>query len=63
MNRTIYSYFKETADIYPENPAIIEDNRTLTFSQLDRMVDAIAAKRVEPEDVEAMPVVMKEGGV
>lgn len=43
MKRTIYSYFKETVDKFPDNLAIIEDDRTLTFAQLDNMVDAIAA--------------------
>ncbi|MDE5839532.1 MAG: AMP-binding protein, partial [Muribaculaceae bacterium] len=44
MKRTIYSYFKGIADKYPENSAIIEDDRSITFSQLDKMVDAIADK-------------------
>lgn len=42
--RTIYSRFKEIVDTYPDNPAIIEDDRKLTFSELDRMADAIAHK-------------------
>lgn len=44
MRRTIYSVFKEIVDSYPENIAVIEDDRTLTFSELDKMVDAIASK-------------------
>ncbi|MDE6317711.1 MAG: amino acid adenylation domain-containing protein [Muribaculaceae bacterium] len=42
--RTIYSVFKETAEEHCDAPAIIEDDRTLSFSQFDKMVDAIAAK-------------------
>lgn len=44
MNRTVYSFFKKIADTFPDKPAIIEDDRTLTFSELDIMTDAIAAK-------------------
>ena len=42
--RTIYSCFKEIADRYSGQPAVIEDDRTLSYSDLDEMVDAIAAK-------------------
>lgn len=44
MRRTIYSVFKEIVDGHPEDIAVIEDDRTLTFSELDKMVDAIASK-------------------
>ena len=44
MRRTIYSVFKEIVDSHPEDIAVIEDDRTLTFSELDKMVDAIASK-------------------
>ena len=60
MKRTIYSYFKETADKYPEKPAIIEDDRTLTFSQLDRMVDAIAIKFYDRQP-KSVGIVMHHG--
>ncbi len=42
--RTIYSHFKEMVDKYPDNLAIVEDGRSLTYSQLDAMVDSILAK-------------------
>lgn len=42
--RTIYSRFKEMADRYPDSPAVIEDDRTLSYSQLDAMADSILAK-------------------
>ncbi|MDE6282389.1 MAG: amino acid adenylation domain-containing protein [Muribaculaceae bacterium] len=43
-NRTIYSSFKEIADRYPDNPAIVEDNRTISYAELDAMVNAILAR-------------------
>lgn len=60
MKRTIYSFFKETADRYPENPAIIEDDRTLTFSQLDGMVGAIATKFYDRQP-KSVGIVMHHG--
>ncbi|MDE7351232.1 MAG: amino acid adenylation domain-containing protein [Muribaculaceae bacterium] len=60
MKRTIYSFFKGTADKYPENPAIIEDDRKLTFSQLDRMVDAIAIKFYDRQP-KSVGIVMHHG--
>ncbi len=42
--RTIYGRFKEMVNKYPENPAIIEDNRTISYSQLDAMINSILAK-------------------
>ena len=44
MKRTIYSCFKEIVRKYPENNAIIEEDRTLSFKDLDEMADAICAK-------------------
>ena len=74
MKRTIYSFFKEAADKYPTNPAIIEDDRTLTFAQLDGLVDAIASKFYDlrpksvgivmhhgAEQIAAMLAVLKSG--
>lgn len=60
MKRTIYSFFKETADKFPENPAVIEEDRTLTFSQLDNMIDAIAAKFYDRQP-KAVGIVMHHG--
>ena len=42
--RTIYSRFRNMVEKYPSAPAIIEDDRTLTYSELDAMTDAILAK-------------------
>lgn len=74
MKRTIYSFFKEIVDRYPENIAIIEDDRTLTFSELDKMVNAIASKFYDrkpksvgivmhhgAEQIAAMLAVLKSG--
>ncbi|MDE5793138.1 MAG: amino acid adenylation domain-containing protein [Muribaculaceae bacterium] len=74
MKRTIYSYFKEIARKYPENNAIIEEDRTLSFRDLDEMADAICAKfyDLQPksvgivmhhgaEQIAAMLAVLKSG--
>ncbi|MDE6287526.1 MAG: amino acid adenylation domain-containing protein [Muribaculaceae bacterium] len=58
--RTIYSCFKEIADKYPDKPAIIEDDRTISFSELDKMVDAIAAKFYERQP-QSVGIVMHHG--
>ncbi len=39
---TIYDQFRQTATRYPDQPAIIEDDRTMTFAQLSDMVDRMA---------------------
>ncbi len=58
--RTIYSCFKEIADKYSENTAIIEDDRSLSFSELDKMVDAIAAKFYDRQP-KSVGIVMHHG--
>ncbi len=54
---TIDSLFQEVVDRYPDYPAIIEDDRVLTFSQLSRMVDRIAAGF--PDDVHSVGIVKR----
>ncbi|MDE7421955.1 MAG: AMP-binding protein [Muribaculaceae bacterium] len=44
MKNTIYSCFREIVRKYPQLPAVIEDDRTLTYAELDAMVDAICVK-------------------
>ena len=74
MKRTIYSYFKEIVSKYPENNAIIEEDRTLSFKDLDEMVDAICVKFYDrkpksvgivmhhgAEQIAAMLAVLKSG--
>lgn len=71
---TIYSRFKEIAGRWPDAPAIIEDDRTVTYAQLDAMADSILAKfyDLEPdyvgivmshgaEQIAAMLAVLKSG--
>ncbi|MCD8341703.1 MAG: amino acid adenylation domain-containing protein [Clostridiales bacterium] len=41
-NSTIYERFAETVARVPEQPAIVEQARTLTYAQLDRRIDVIA---------------------
>ncbi|MDE6231701.1 MAG: amino acid adenylation domain-containing protein [Muribaculaceae bacterium] len=60
MKRTIYSFFKKIVDSHPENTAIIEDDRTLTFSELDKMADAIAAKFYDRQP-KSVGIVMHHG--
>lgn len=43
-SQTIYSKFKEIAVKYQDTPAIIEDDRILTYAQLDQLVNSIMAK-------------------
>lgn len=42
--KTIYSKFRHQVDMSPDALAIVEDNRSLTYAQLDAMVDAILSK-------------------
>lgn len=58
--RTIYSRFKEAVLKHPENPAIVEDGRTISYSQLDGMVDSILAKFYE-EKPDFVGIVMHHG--
>ena len=60
MKRTIYSFFKDIVAKYPDDKAVIEEDRTFTFSQLDGMVDAIAAKFYDSHP-KAVGIVMHHG--
>lgn len=73
-HKTIYSQFKEIVRKYPDNPAIIEADRTLSYSQLNTMVDSILAKFYDSkpqfvgivmhhsaEQIAAMLAVLKSG--
>ena len=72
--RTIYSRFREMVERHPDSPAIIEEDRTLTYSELDGMADAILAKFYDKkpsfvgivmhhgaEQIAAMLAVLKSG--
>ena len=39
---TIYSLFQEVVKEHGQEPAIIENSRTMTFGELSNMVDMIA---------------------
>lgn len=43
-NPTIYERFEETVTRFSDQPAIVEQARTLTYAQLDRRIDAIAGQ-------------------
>ncbi len=58
--KTIYSRFKEMVDRFPESHAIIEDDRTLSYAQLDAMADSILAKFYERKP-SAVGIVMHHG--
>lgn len=73
-NGTIYSTFKDIVDKYPDRAAIVEDNRTISFSDLDAMADAILSKFYDAnpafvgivmqhgaEQIAAMLAVLKSG--
>ncbi|MCM1451001.1 MAG: amino acid adenylation domain-containing protein [Clostridium sp.] len=44
---TIYGRFKEMASKHPDAPAVIEDERTLTYAELDALADSIMQKFYE----------------
>jgi amino acid adenylation domain-containing protein len=44
MKTSIYEYFKETARNYKDKAAIIDDNQTWTFAQLERAVQTMASR-------------------
>lgn len=71
---TIYSKFRGVVKERPEAPAVIEDDRTLTYAELDEMVDSIMAKFYDTkpdfvgivmhhgaEQIAAMLAVLKSG--
>lgn len=58
--RTIYSHFKDQVDSHPDAPAIVMDNATVSFSQLDRIVDRILLK-FQDEDHKFIGICMHHG--
>lgn len=73
-SHTIYSRFKEIVSRQPDAPAIIETDRTLSFSELNEMADDILAKFYDraprfvgivmshgAEQIAAMLAVLKSG--
>ena len=41
MKETIYCYFMRQVEINPDVVAVFDDNRSLTFSELNALVDTI----------------------
>ncbi len=60
MKNTIYSRFREMVDKFPQSPAIIEDDRTLTYRELDEMVNAVLSKFYDRNPA-AVGIVMHHG--
>ena len=58
--RKIYTRFREMAEKYPDNTAIVEDNHTVSYSELDGMVNSILAK-FYAEKHEFIGIVMHHG--
>ncbi len=54
---TIYACFQHIVDSYPDSPAIIEDDRVLTFSQLSYLVDQLAGRF--PADIHSVGIVKR----
>lgn len=42
--RTVYARFREMVERYPDKPAVIEEEQTLTYAALDALADAVMAK-------------------
>ena len=56
MQDTIYSLFARAAQAHINEPAIIENSRTLTFGELSNLVDMIAGSF--PKEVKSIGIVM-----
>ncbi|MCH5235923.1 MAG: amino acid adenylation domain-containing protein [Muribaculaceae bacterium] len=59
-DRTIYGRFKEIVDKYPEMPAVIQDGSTVSFSQLDELVDRILCNFYD-QNYKFIGIVMEHG--
>ena len=56
MTETIYTLFENAVSKHRHEPAIIENNRTMTFGELANMVDAIAC--TFPQNVKSIGIIM-----
>ena len=43
MKETIYGYFKNQVETHPQAVALEDEKRSLSFAQLDKLVDTIAS--------------------
>lgn len=57
---TIYSAFKAIVGLHPDIPAILEDEKRVTFRELDRLVNSILAK-IGEEKHSFIGIVMSHG--
>lgn len=57
MENTVYGLFKAMAEQQPDAPAILENDRTMTYAELSAMVDMIADSF--PDHTRAVGVVMR----
>lgn len=58
--RTINGRFEEMVRKYLDNPAIVEDNRIISYTELDSMVNSILAKFYDRKD-KFIGIVMHHG--
>ena len=58
--RTIYNKFKNIVETNPDTPAIIQDDRTISFAQLDLLVNDILSKFYDRQD-KYIGIVMHHG--
>ena len=54
---TIYSFFQKVVKEHGQEPAIIENSRTMTFDELSNMVDIIACSF--PAEIQSVGIVMR----
>ena len=54
---TVYALFQTVVEAHKEEPAIVENNRTMTFGELSNLVDRIACSF--PEEIHSVGIVMR----
>lgn len=59
---TIYSRFRQIRLAYPDSPAVIEEGRTLSYAELDSMVDCVLASFIDKHP-RIVGIVMSHGAM
>lgn len=59
-NKTIYGRFKEVVDRLPDSAAVIQDEKTWSFLELDRLADCILSKFYDKQE-KFVGIVMSHG--
>ncbi len=54
---TVYALFQTVVEAHKSEPAIIENNRTMTFGELSNMVDMIACSF--PREIDGHPALLE----